>query len=176
MALVFSRKVIISTTMSKQNRIFLGKQRLDYEAEKYSDDVFYFFEHERRAGKEPRFGSYFFPAMIATCTDAKQRYFVNGQSGTPVLLDYKATKLFSEMQRTFGGIKYRKDLWRKSKESKFPIGQCAEQHAANDLLQKKNNKKTNLDIKAEIFFSKAIRPSTGEVFDYCRNCKVLFDL
>lgn len=49
-----------------------------------------------------------------------------------------------------------------------PIGYCAEQNVANRLL---------LDGEApidDIKFSLAIRPRTGEIVDYCNNCKTLF--
>lgn len=49
-----------------------------------------------------------------------------------------------------------------------PIGYCAEQNVANRLL---------LDSDAsigDVEFSVAIRPKTGEVIDYCDNCRALF--
>jgi len=51
---------------------------------------------------------------------------------------------------------------------KHPIGYCAEQNVANRLM---------LDEDArigDIEFSIAIRPKTGEVIDYCNNCRALF--
>ena len=51
---------------------------------------------------------------------------------------------------------------------KHPIGYCAEQNVANRLI---------LDGDAainDIHFSVPIRPRTGEVIDYCGNCKALF--
>lgn len=50
-----------------------------------------------------------------------------------------------------------------------PIGYCAEQNVANRLM---------LDDDApidKILFSDAIRPRTGEVVDFCNNCKALFN-
>ncbi len=49
-----------------------------------------------------------------------------------------------------------------------PIGYCAEQNVANRLLLDRYAK---ID---DIHFSIAIRPRTGEVIDYCNNCKTLF--
>ena len=51
---------------------------------------------------------------------------------------------------------------------KHPIGYCAEQNVTNRLM---------LDGDAQmddIRFSVAIRPRTGEIVDYCDNCKALF--
>ena len=49
-----------------------------------------------------------------------------------------------------------------------PIGYCAEQNVANRLLLGADA------IIGDIEFSVAIRPKTGEVIDYCKNCKALF--
>lgn len=53
--------------------------------------------------------------------------------------------------------------------SKNTIGNCAEQHTANNLATLYTD--TDLD---KIVFSKAIRPRTGEIRDYCDNCLTLF--
>lgn len=53
---------------------------------------------------------------------------------------------------------------------KHPIGYCAEQNVANRLLLDCDD---NID---DIQFSVAIRPRTGEVVDYCGNCKALFNV
>lgn len=54
---------------------------------------------------------------------------------------------------------------------KNPIGQCAEQHAAEILLQKRKSY-----IVKNILFSTAFRPRTSEIFDYCDNCIKIFNL
>ena len=54
---------------------------------------------------------------------------------------------------------------------KNKFGNCAEQHAVNYLL----SRNPNIKIK-DIEFSKAIRPRTGEIRQYCANCKKLFNL
>ena len=54
---------------------------------------------------------------------------------------------------------------------KNPIGQCAEQHAAEKLL----NKRKSYIVK-NILFSTAFRPRTSEMFDYCENCIRIFNL
>ena len=162
--------------MSKHNNTFRGKARLDQEAEKYSDSVYGYFAHRKSRGFAPQFGEYFFPAMIAACTDKKQSVIECKSSGKPVLLEYKSTCLLNEMKNSFGSIYKIEDLRTLSLEPKFPIGQCAEQHAANALLGRKVAKGHISNIKTDIFFSKAIRPATGEVFPYCKNCSTLFDL
>lgn len=51
------------------------------------------------------------------------------------------------------------------------VGNCAEQHAVNDLTTLYPD--TDID---KIAFSKAIRPRTGEIRKYCYNCCELFNL
>lgn len=162
--------------MSKHNNTFSGKTRLNKEAGDYSNSFYRFFEHQRTHGFPPRFGGYFFPAMVAACTDKKQSVIECKSSGKPVLSEYKSTCMLDEMKKSFGRINKVEDLRTLSLEPKFPIGQCAEQHAANALLGRKIAKDKISNIKTDIFFSKAIRPATGEVFPYCRNCSTLFDL
>ena len=66
---------------------------------------------------------------------------------------------------TIGGV------WSKCKSGscKNKIGNCAEQHAAEELLNK--NETCNL---YDIVFSTAFRPRTDGVVPYCENCMKLF--
>ena len=50
-----------------------------------------------------------------------------------------------------------------------PIGYCAEQNVANRFILETDDKNIS-----KIKFSIAIRPKTGEVVQYCDNCKKLF--
>lgn len=54
-------------------------------------------------------------------------------------------------------------------DHKYTIGNCAEQHAANIFMKQYGEN----DLK-KLFFSKAMRPRTKQIFDYCKNCKVIF--
>ena len=49
------------------------------------------------------------------------------------------------------------------------IGHCAEQHAANKLLQEQKHSTVN-----DIFFGNAYRPRTGEYIPVCEICKDVF--
>ena len=55
--------------------------------------------------------------------------------------------------------------------SKNPIGNCAEQHAAAELLD--NHPSCGIN---QIIFSSAFRPRTDEIVSYCGNCKKIFNL
>lgn len=158
--------------MSLLNDNFSGKAFLDWEVVSYSECVYGYFDYLRRIGKAVKFSrKYFYPAMVAVCTDDKQRFSPRSYSHRAEVGEYELTSMLSEMEKRFGVIQSRNDFRKLSKE-RFPIGQCAEQHAANELLLYCHP----INIKRDVFFSKAVRPSTGEVFPYCKNCKKLFDL
>ena len=53
--------------------------------------------------------------------------------------------------------------------TRYPIGNCAEQHAANIYMKQCGANDLN-----DLYFSMAMRPRTKEVFDYCDNCKDTF--
>lgn len=55
----------------------------------------------------------------------------------------------------------------------FPIGNCAEPHAANEILERTTSS-TDKDI-GDIVFSRAIRPRTKMTYQYCKNCLLTFD-
>lgn len=52
------------------------------------------------------------------------------------------------------------------------LGRCAEQHAASTL----QNRKYSYSPPARLQFSKAMRPRTMEIVEYCKNCKDIFNL
>lgn len=52
----------------------------------------------------------------------------------------------------------------------YPLGQCAEPHAARELLKKENSCKNLSDIH----FSVAMRPRTRQILLPCENCKKTF--
>ena len=162
--------------MSKQNDSFAGKVALDCRVEKYADYVYATFEQDRIQGKVKSFGGYYYPAMVSVCTDALQRFNTEGYADSPDAAEYAKTSLLGTMENDFngGGNIKSKDTFKKISLCIHPLGQCAEQHAANELLQVKGAE--NLDIKQEVFFSKAIRPATLKDYPPCANCQKLFDL
>lgn len=112
--------------------------------------------------------------MVAVCTDGK-KWCCRSYSHWAIVDEYKDTCMHEEMEKRFGKISSRNDFRKLSKE-RFPIGQCAEQHAAQQLLHYSRLMHCPINIQRDIYFSKAVRPSTGEMFPYCNNCKALFDL
>ena len=113
-----------------------------------------------------------YPAAVVLCCvnenklkegelKAPQLYYgesANQEKSSP----YKNTTLL-EGFKTIGGI------WKRNGTCKHPIGNCAEQHAAEILL----NEKPQCGLH-DIEFSSAFRPRTDEVIPYCENCTKLF--
>lgn len=167
--------------MAKDNAKCTGKNRLDIEARRYSFLVYDYFDLYRKNGWGKLFGRYYYPAMIAICCDKDEKMIRGSFSDKGSVEEYKLTGMLNEMAVDFnnGQPIIDKEAFREKSLNKYPIGQCAEQHATNELLfcerwDKSINKV--LDIKTDVYFSIAVRPSTGEVFDYCENCKKLFNL
>ncbi len=161
--------------MATDNQYFKGKGVLDAMSETYADEVFGEFEYWRNVGVQ-MFPNRYYPTMVCSCTDRNETAFVANYSHKLSLTEYGKTKMLKEMGREFspmGIISKKEDLYRLSRH-RFPIGQCAEQHAANDLLWILGNA---LDIKHDLYFGKPVRTATGEDnIPYCDNCSDLFDL
>ena len=107
-----------------------------------------------------------YPAMMVSCcrSDLESPLEIfTAYSESPQIAGY-TSKLKKDLDKlgNLGTI---------SQLCKNPIGQCAEQHAAEKLLQKRKNY-----IVKNILFSTAFRPRTSEIFDYCENCINIFNL
>lgn len=161
--------------MATNNHFFRGKKVLDAISETYADEVFGEFEYWRNMGIM-MFPNRYYPTMVCSCTDRRETAYVANYSHKPSLAEYGETKMLEEMGREFspaGRISSKKELHRLSMHI-FPIGQCAEQHAANDLLKILGNAP---DIKHDLYFGKPVRTATGEDnIPYCDNCSSLFNL
>ena len=168
--------------MAKDNDKFDGWDDLNNRVDSYTEKVYGTFDYDRTVGRSPLFGKYYYPAMVVCCADKNKQNFGESYSRAPYVKEYELTKIAAEMARTFKMPRTFafKDLKKYSLENHFRIGNCAEQHAANEMLfcikQRQRDIYSEIKIKEDIYFSKAVRPSTGEVFPYCRNCKALFDL
>lgn len=53
----------------------------------------------------------------------------------------------------------------------YPLGQCAEQHACNNLAERTG---LNIGILNNLCFSESVRPRTLQIFPPCKNCKDIF--
>lgn len=176
MAAGYKRDDRIEKEMSKSNNSFQAKPYLDTQVDKYADYVYATFEYDRINGRMKSFGDYYYPAMVSICTDINNQFQAEGYSDSPIADEYGKTLLLKAMEDDFNQGNSIRDAntFKKVSLCGHPLGQCAEQHAANDLLQ--INGAENITIKSEIFFSKAVRPVNRKVFGSCDNCKKLFDM
>lgn len=112
---------------------------------------------------------------VCVCTDDNYKLLGEDYSRKPCLKEYNETQMLAEMGKQFcpnGKLPGLEDLKTYSLQG-FCIGQCAEQHAANELLKGLGCHK---NIKKDIIFGKAVRCVTGEEWPYCKNCQDLFNI
>lgn len=116
-----------------------------------------------------------YPAVVVTCS-YKDYFDVSfGYSGT----DKKKAK------KDYSGI-VESPIWRSPLKDKlddlatnkekvecnFPVGNCAEPRAVNNMLERYENQNIKL---SDFNFSYATRPRTGEIIPYCDNCIYVFE-
>ena len=102
------------------------------------------------------------PAMAAVCHDVNHTHFAKGYAHHP-----KGTKWHLILKRELeklGNIGERSGLGKR-----YVIGNCAEQHAGNNYM----NRFHENDIH-RLYFTEIVRPRTMEVFSSCDNCKTIF--
>lgn len=102
------------------------------------------------------------PAMAAICHDKVNTQVAKGYAHNP-----KGTKWHAFLKRKLLKLG---NIGKGSHIGKgYIIGNCAEQHAGNNYM----NKYHENDI-SKLHFTEAVRPRTMEVFPYCDNCKAIF--
>lgn len=104
-----------------------------------------------------------YPATVVSCRmNNGNRKIYHGKSGKPRLgmyepiLENALNQLGVVGQHAINGCPY-------------PIGNCAEPHAANKLIRDNNHARLN-----QVLFSSALRPRTQQVIPYCANCRAIF--
>lgn len=104
------------------------------------------------------------PAMATICHDNKRMHFAKGYAHHP-----KGTKWHGFLKRELlklGNIGKRPH---KNNLDKYIIGNCAEQHAGNNYMNRFHENNIH-----KLYFTEAVRPRTMEIFPYCKNCKAIF--
>ncbi len=110
-----------------------------------------------------------YPAMICRCCSTKcienKSMFVSyyGHAKSNNKKFYRNAQLVKKMDEIGGVGKH-------NSSCKYPVGQCAEQHAAQFLL---NKEMCSLN---EIIYSTPIRPRDNSTHDHCNNCKHILGL
>lgn len=94
------------------------------------------------------------------------------KSGNYVGVHYNATLLYS-MRTKLGGIVGDK-RGTNVKGNPLTIGVCAEQHAANEVLNSLCSNCTSAFEVEKLVFTKAMRPKGKKIIPPCLNCQTLF--
>ena len=109
-----------------------------------------------------------FSAMAAGCQDLHSKIEHIGCSGCNTTTWNKELKNAFKL-RLGGNVGDRSPITR----CKNKIGNCAEQHGANFVFNEIEHHGGKGDVD-NMAFTKAIRPRTMTVHDYCSNCQTLF--
>lgn len=121
-----------------------------------------------REKQHKKYSIYDYPAcLVACCTIDNPLEIDVSKSSRPIIGKTYKTPILLKALMSLGAIGKKSGVTK----CKYPIGQCAEQHAAELVLNK--HFKSSL---ASLRFSKAIRPRTKAVMGYCDNCKYIFKL
>lgn len=121
-----------------------------------------------RKKQHKKYSIYDYPSCVVACCTVDNPVEIDvSKSSRPIIgKTYKVPILLKALM-SLGAIGKKSSVTK----CKNPIGQCAEQHVAELVLNKQS--KCNL---ASLRFSKAIRPRTKAVIEYCDNCKYIFKL
>lgn len=104
-----------------------------------------------------------YPAIIVGCHKCGDDFWIIDSARSPVNYPF-VDELRNVLTQSLGPI------GTKSKLCGNIIGQCAEPHAANEILEAKGCAINDLK------FSLAMRPRTQTYQPYCENCKAIFKL
>ena len=124
--------------MIKPNQGINGQQALDAESIRFSDEVFYIFDTYRDWQTNHHFRNKYYPTITCVCTDSNETLLGEDYSHRPCMKDYNKTQMLQEMGSQFcpNGVVSCFDDLKINSHFDYPIGQCAEQHAANEVLKK----------------------------------------
>lgn len=135
---------------------------MDSEVRKYCKHIIKTHIATLRKGKNTKVRFWDYPAATVICyyTTARTRQY------RAFSHDSKGTKwhsvLLHKMKR-LGCIGMATNV------SKNKLGNCAEQHAGNGLMNKQGINNLNT-----LYFTETVRPRTMQIIPYCQNCKQIF--
>lgn len=107
-------------------------------------------------------GGQAYPAAIVGCHKCGEVYWIVDSARSPVNYPFVA-----ELRKALQQLG---TIGEKSALCDSIIGQCAEPHAANEILNAESCSLNDLE------FSLAMRPRTQTFLPYCNNCKKIFNL
>lgn len=137
------------------------KYNPDKEIYKYCKNIVKYHTNARKNPPKTKSPFWDYPAMACICHDYNCTTKASSYSHQPYSTRWHS--MLSSVFKTFGPIG--------SKHyGKCKLGQCAEQHAGNIYL----NNHGSINTLYDLFFSKAMRPRTKEIFDPCQLCQSIF--
>jgi hypothetical protein len=119
----------------------------------------------------------FYPACIVTCKYNDKLYDGRSKSGTvdiPFSLDKSINKILENKLLEEAKL-YKTELFKATtyQGEKIYVGSCAEDDAANQLLEADSTIPPTFSL-SQIKFTQAIRPRTKQEWPYCRVCQEIF--
>lgn len=141
----------------------LLSKKLDNNVRKYCEEIY---SDVRQKHQNVELEISWFPAVASSCCYTNTPVFHDcSKCSTGVVYDPRLVNQFRRLGGNIGAIVIGCDN---------TLGCCAEQHAANLLLQRTFGI-TRMYTLERINFSKAYRPRTMEVIPMCNNCKRIFN-
>lgn len=129
----------------------------------YCKHICHAHKQERRDDKRQKTWYWDYPAMASICHDAACIQKRSGHSHYPDQTDFAPVLKNALVQLGQIGKRSAKP------GTRYIIGNCAEQHAANHYM-----KGYNENSLQHLYFSSAMRPRTKQIYPPCDNCKDTF--
>jgi hypothetical protein len=101
------------------------------------------------------------PAMATICHDGNRKKVKRGYSHSPNGTKWNATLRLNLLKLG--------EIGKHSRKCNYIIGNCSEQHAANNYMNCYGENDFN-----KLSFTESVRPRTMQIFPSCENCKSLF--
>ena len=122
--------------------------------------------NKHRYWSSSMFGKPEYPAMAAACEGNQCIRFTYSYK----MIGWKCNPILMRQIQHFGQIGHRPQS--ANLEQKYPLGNCAEQHAADKFLNALFKRNQNVQLTA-LQYSIAMRPRTMQRFAACKNCQAI---
>ena len=141
---------------------------LENKVKDYASKVCYRVQQDRKMHPKKKYSIYDYPSCVVACS-YKNTKPVAKESGVCNANFYTNQKLLAELSKLKKYYGNSKVIGEESRLCKNIIGFCAEPKAA-ELVLRVYHTSHFIDLN----FSKAYRPRTSRVKNYCKNCKAVF--
>lgn len=149
--------------MTKIKNILYVVNNMHAEIRKYCEHIRKAHIEVRRFNKKDKTWYWDLPAMASICHDGHYSNMKRGFSHRPEGSKWVGV-LVVRLKTILGRIGEHS-----IKGKRYIIGNCSEQHAANNYISHYHENDVN-----NLYFSEAVRPRTMQVYEPCDNCKAIF--